>query len=282
SKGGGSFCFFYNQIRHCLFSYCTFENVTIFESIVENVQFNQCTFKNVRFDPNAYGVFKNLLFQSCKFEDCNFERVSINQISFFGNSKEIINSKFNLDSISDYDIFNNFNKTFIKWDKESWPLRKRIKSRTPSNRSTVPKINYFKKFEKRNNKKSKYYTRDLIWQGSIQLFQYLLNNYLYKEHSNLFFKSQYIISWYQDDLIKSRVYIFKKILARYILSYGYKPKNPLLTWIIINIIFSFAYLFSGITYIDKPIKRFFLFDLSQFINTSYDFLKCLYFSFITK
>ena len=74
---------------------------------------------------------------------------------------------------------------------------------------------------------------------------------------------------------------FRELISRYLIGYGAKPDRPMIAWLILNLVFSWLYLFSGIKYAENPIRREIGFDRTQVWNTLKDYCLCLYYSAIT-
>ncbi len=198
---------------------------------------------------------KNIIYISCNFNDVNFSNYNLEE-SYFDKSCKFINSEYNNDIEQKLSCVgkNVLEQIRIIENCEKLGVRKLVSNFNEHYSGYSNLIKSFMIFSKKENN----YPDAL-------LFEYYWN--LYSDKSKI-----------KKIFIKST---FKYLLGRYIIGYGYHYWKPLITYILINITFSFLFLFNGIMFRGEIINRTLIFSISKFSETISDWFKCFYFSSIT-
>ncbi len=266
-----------NNVR---FTRCIFDKIDFGKGEFRNIVFYDCKFNDTFFNRNFDGEYSHLFFQNCDLTQVDFTKVNINTFCFFGYCK-FKDIKINIPLVNKklfgQDIIN-----FIKeQDKSTYSKRKQIKSKKSI--GSKSEYIYYSKNEKKKSK-PKYNFSPICYSG-LSKFYFTLKNELANEGD--YSTSKLFDYWYlycRDECENLNKNIFTRIrnmLSRHILGYGYKFHKPLIAWLILVIICSFIYLFSGVNYSGDIIQRKFTINLIEIIPTITDWLKCLYFSIIT-
>lgn len=283
--------------RGISFSNIIFDGINLNHICFHNCTFYSCEFKNVTtHNPNKYSNSKLNIsgfnfcdFNSCKFSDCNFNHTlwSIGKFSniLFENTK-FYNSMFHRNSFSNvqfkgncmlYDtcIIRPSGQFDIKFYNENGMIKMTPNSYI-SNFDYKDKINIMDYEIYSIHKKSHYKN---VASTYFALEKLCDNNCL---------TPQYINYYYQRKKAETRSKKILKSIPSYlnelIIGYGEYPFNSLISMMIIILIFSFVYLFTGFTNIDNY-NIMYDFDITHIFFISKldigNWLHSLYLSFFT-
>lgn len=241
------------SFKNCWFINCEFKNCWLFDLTLSNSVFIGCSFDNAQL--SRLNNQKNILFLSCNFSNIDFMDFNLKEIYF--------------------DWSCNFKSIRLKGDIEN--------KLSGIGKNVLSFIKSFESVEKKQIKKLRDNFNENYLGYSVFLKELARWSQRQNDHSELLIFNYY---WHlYSDKAKTKKIISKNYLVyfvgRYIVGYGYHYWKPLIAYLLINFLFSFLFLFSGIVYRGEIINRSLSLSLDQFSNSLFDWFKCLYFSSIT-
>lgn len=261
--------FYDSVIHHTRFERCSFINNSFSFGEFKYCVFSNCHFENFNFGRLPRGKYDSILFSNCYFKNVDFRGFNINAICFSGNCV-FENIQINKEDLARYSehIGGEITARLKKWDHEAYHGRRHA---SVEMQPALRKRKYQSLLDA--------YFGLSVFYRTVSLMEEV-NGF----HKN-YIDWQYLYNWTHGEarrLSSSSWWPrFRELISRYLIGYGAKPDRPMIAWLILNLVFSWLYLLSGIKYADKIIRREIGFDRTQVWNTLKDYCLCLYYSAIT-
>jgi len=270
-----------SKLNHSYFKNCVFQNVSFLTGEFQNIVFYNCTFEHVSFNKHNDGIYKNIFFQNCIFTKVDVENLKLKSFCFWGNCS-FEGLKFGLNTFPKKEIIGkNIIDLCKKWDEASFETRKQHRYMGGHyNKIEIETVSD----ENASERVIKYASTKNCYDGLIELYKYIFDyEDKFGEHG-LSLKLNYYFKWLLDerDKLNNKKHIHRRIfLSRYILGYGIKAEKPFYAYLLMILIFSFLYVFTGLKIDNQSMHHYNLLDFFQSNQTLYDYGYALYFSVVT-
>jgi len=270
-----------SKLNHSYFKNCFFNNVSFMAGEFKNIVFYNCTFNDVAFNTHNDGIYENIFFQNCDFVKVDLENLDVRSFCFWG-ACTFEDIKFSFRTFPRKHIIGkDIIHTCKKWDEETFEIRKqhqyiggcfnKIEIESSNGGKTAQKV-------------IKHASVKNIYEGLIELYKYIFNYEDKFGERSLSLQFNYFFKWLIDerDKLINRKNIRRKIfISRIILGYGIKAQKPLIAYLVMILLFSFIYLFTGLRIDNYAIFHNFNFDVLHFNDIIKNYGLALYFSVVT-
>ncbi len=270
-----------SKLNHSYFKNCIFQNLSFLTGEFQNIVFYNCYFENVSFNKHHDGIYKNIFFQNCDFKKVDFENLELESFCFWGNCS-FDGLKFGVNTFPKKEIIGkNIINICKKWDEETFETRKQHRYIGECyNKIEIATISD----EKTSEKVLKLASAKNCYDGLVELYKYIFDyEDKFGEHG-LSLRFNYQFKWVMDerDKLINKKHIKRKIfISRTILGYGIKAEKPLIAYLLMILVFSFLYLFTGLKLDNQNIHHSVSIDLVEMNQVIYDYGYALYFSVVT-
>lgn len=262
------FLFAGTSVRHTLFRDCTFSNVTFYKGQIEDAFFSNCSFNNVAFVSDDDASYRRIVFFNSCLRDVNLENTNPKSFCFLGDCT-FEQIRFGDTTLKSFDpIGKEVVEQCRRWDRERFPYKKAVHNPSYATEGLA-----------------KHTSEIVAYQGLAKFYRALMSASSDRpEDYPRFVRATYLQTWLLDEakvLYHGRCRAIAALFARNVLGYGYRPERPLIVWFLMNLVFSVAYLFGGLSHNGALVARSFHFNASKIPATLQDAAQCLYFSFVT-